>query len=122
MRCTERGLALDGPIGESAVTLTPVPEITAEQENHRFEPLAMGPGFNAVTSRVDPVEPVPVGTYIVKVFRVTGYDPDCDGSLMARLANVDRNGEETGWDPTHLGLTPTTDLVVDHPSELWELK
>jgi len=101
------------------MTLTPVREITAEEENHRFEPLASGPGLNAVTSRRDPVEPVPVGTYIVKVFRVTGYDPDCDGSLMARLANVNRNGEESGWEPTQLGLYPDSTLVVDHPSELW---
>jgi hypothetical protein len=101
------------------MTLRPVPEITAEQENFRTVPLATGPGFSAVTSRRDPVEPVPVGTYIVMCFRVTGYDPNCDGSLMARLEHVDRNGEATGWEPTHLGLYPDTDLVVDHPSELW---
>lgn len=101
------------------MTLTPVPKITAEQENYRYEPLAIGPGFNAVMGRRDPVEPVPVGTYIVKVFRVTGYDPDCDGSLMARLAHVDRHGQDTGWEPTHLGLYPDSNLVVEHPSELW---
>jgi len=100
--------------------MRPVPEITAEQENHRFESLADWPGGTAVMSRRDPVEPVPVGTYIVMVFRVTGYDPDCDGSLMARLEHVDRRGEPTGWEPTHLGMYPDTGLVVDHPSELWD--
>jgi hypothetical protein len=96
-----------------------VPEITAEQENYRLEPLASGPGFTAVMGRRDPVEPVPVGTYIVKVFRVTGYDPDCDGSLMARLAGVDRHGKATGWEQTHLGLDPDSTLIVDTPGDLW---
>jgi hypothetical protein len=99
--------------------MRPVPKITSEQENYRLEPLASGPGFNAMMGRRDPVEPVPVGSYIVQVFRVTGYDPDCDGSLMARLAAVDRGGCETGWEPTHLGLYPDTALVVDSPGELW---
>lgn len=100
--------------------MRPVREITAEEENARTEPLADWPGGTAVMVRRNPVEPEPVGTYVVMVFRVTGYDPDCDGSLMARLAHVDRHGRETGWEPTHLGLYPDTDLVVDHPSELWE--
>lgn len=101
------------------MSLRPVPEITAEQENFRTVPLAEGPGFRAMMIRRDPVEPVPVGTYVVKVFQVTGYDPDCDGSLMARLAAVDRDGEQTGWEPTHLGLYPDSNLIVDHPRELW---
>lgn len=98
------------------MSLKPVPEITAEQENFRTVPV---PGMRAITVRRDPVEPVPVGTYVVKVFRVTGYDPDCDGSLMARLANVDRNGDETGWEAKHLGLYPDAALTVDNPGELW---
>lgn len=102
-------------------SLRPVPEVTAEQENYRLVPLAAGSGFEALMGRRDPVEPVPVGTYVVKVFRVTGYDPDCDGSLMARLEAVDRHGETTGWAPTHLGLYPDTNLVVDDPDELWLL-
>lgn len=99
--------------------LRPVPEITAEQENFRMEPLSPLLSERVVTIRRDPIEPVPVGSYVVKVFRVVGYDPDCDGSLMARLANVDRDGEETGWEPSQLGLDPSLALVVDHPSELW---
>lgn len=98
-----------------------LPEITAEQENHRLVPFASGPGFNAVTSKVDPVEPVPVGTYIAMVFRVTGYDPDCDGSLMGRFEHVDRHGEPTGWEPTHLGLYTDTDVVLDGPGDLHDL-
>jgi hypothetical protein len=100
------------------MTIRRVPEITAEQENRRTVPLASGSGFNMVTSRVDPVEPVPVGTYIAMVFRVTGYDRDCDGSLMARLASVDAEGEETGWETDHHGLYPNCDWVLGGPGDL----
>jgi hypothetical protein len=99
----------------------PVPKITAEQENFRTVPLASGPGFNAVMTQRDPVEPVPIGTYVAMVFRVTGYDPDCDGSLMARLEQVDKGGEPTGWEPTHLGLYPDVDIVLDEPCDLFDL-
>lgn len=95
-----------------------IPEV---EDNARIVPLASGPGFNAVTVKRDSVEPVPVGTYVAMVFRVTGYDPDCDGSLMARLEQVDRHGKTTGWEPTHLELYPDTDVVVDDPDELWRL-
>lgn len=78
-------------------------------------------GFQMHTGRRDPVEPVPVGSYVVMVFRVTGYDPDCDGSLMARLEQVDKEGDATGWSPNQLGLYPDTDLIVDAPGELWNL-
>lgn len=92
--------------------MRPVPDIS-EAENFRMEPIT--------AIRRDPIEPVPVGTYIVKLFRVEGYDQDCDGSLMARLANVDCNGEETGWTPHSLGVGPNDSLVVDDPGELWRL-
>jgi hypothetical protein len=94
-----------------------VPEITAEQENFRLEPI--GPG--AVTIRRDPVEPVPVGSYIVRVFKITAYDPDCDGSLMARLAAVDKHGAETGAEEFGHGLYPDAELVIDDPEELWRI-
>jgi len=103
---------------QSEALIRRVPAITAEQENYRVEPLAEGAGFNAVMGRRDPVEPVPVGTYVAMVFRVTGYDPDCDGSLMARLAAVDADGEESGWEPTQLGLYPACTWVVDAPDAL----
>ena len=95
-----------------------VPEITAEQRNARRVPLASGDGFNASVFKVDPVEPVPVGTYVARVFRVTGYDQDCDGSLMARLESVGADGEPTGWNPTHLGLYPDCAWVLDGPDAL----
>jgi hypothetical protein len=28
------------------------------------------------------------------------------------LEHIDKDGETTGWTPTHLGLYPSTDLVV----------
>jgi hypothetical protein len=86
--------------------------------NERVEPLAAGMGFNAMMVRRDPVEPEPVGTLIAQVFRITGYDQDCDGSLMARLEAVDFNGQPTGWEPTHLGLYPDTAVVLEDPAEL----
>ncbi len=94
------------------------PYITAEQENYRLVPFYDSPGVRGLTPKRDPVEPVPIGTYVVKVFRVTGYDPDCDGSLMARLENVGADGEATGWEVAHLGLYPETTWIVDEPGEL----
>lgn len=95
-----------------------VPDIS-DRENFRIEPIPGWPG--AANIRRDPVEPVPVGTYVAMVFRVTGYDPDCDGSLMARLEHVDDHGEATGWEPRAIGVTPTADVVLDSPAELFEL-
>jgi hypothetical protein len=96
-------------------------EIPAEEENFRLDPVASGPGFDVRMVKRDPVEPVPVGTYIAMVFRVTGYDEDCDGSLMGRFEQVDRNGEPTGWEPDQLGLYPVADVVLDGPSDLHDL-
>jgi hypothetical protein len=96
--------------------LTPVPDI-AHLENPRFETIADG-HFSVL--RVDSVEPVPVGTHVVLVFRVAGYDRDCDGSLMARLERVDRQGETTGWAPARISLGPDSALVVQEPAHLWE--
>jgi hypothetical protein len=91
-----------------------VPDISA-RENFRIEPV---PGLRAMTPRRDPVEPVPVGTYVAMVFRVTGYDQDCDGSLMARLENVDADGKTTGWEESAIGMYPDSTWVVDGPGEL----
>lgn len=92
-----------------------VPEITAGQENLRLEHV---PGLRAVTLRRDPVKPLPAGAYVAMVFRVTGYDRDCDGSLMARLECVDADGEGTGWEPANLGLHPGSAWAVDGPGDL----
>lgn len=103
-----------------------IPEITAEQENYRSVDFMTGgpvvPGVTKmITSKRDGVEPVPVGTYVAMIFEVTGYDPDCDGSLMARFRAVNRHGESTGWEPTHLGLYADTDVVLDSPGDLHDL-
>lgn len=91
-----------------------VPDISS-RENARLEPV---PGLRAVTLRRDPVEPVPVGTIVAHLFRVTGYDPDCDGSLMARLESVNSAGEAGGWEESHLGLYPDAWWIVDEPGDL----
>lgn len=94
-----------------------VPAVSAEQENFRLERLM--PGDDRFSSiRRDPVEPVPQGTIVVKAFRVTGYDQDCDGSLMARIENIDADGEPTGWRETHLGLYSNSTWMVDSISDL----
>lgn len=91
-----------------------IQEISAAEENFRMEPF--GPGMSMI--KRDPVEPVPVGTYVAMVFRVSGYDKDCDGSLMARLEHVNKDGDESGWTPTHLGLSHDSDVALDGPGDL----
>lgn len=89
--------------------MRPVREITAKQENFRI--VGVDPfGFDVI--RRDPIEPEPVGTIILKAFRITGYDPDCDGSLMARLENIDGDGDPTGYFVRRIGVDPSTTLVV----------
>ena len=89
-------------------------EITAEEENFRIEDAGVtkqSSTFGLI--RRDPVETEPIGTIILKPFRITGYDPDCDGSLMARLEGVSLDDlEPTGWDVTNVGLYPSSGFVV----------
>ncbi len=87
--------------------MRPVREITAEEENFRIERRG-----NFEVIKRDSIEPEPVGTIVLIPFRIEGYDRDCDGSLMARLAGIDCEGEETGWTPRSIGLYHNTDLVV----------
>lgn len=94
--------------------MRPVKEITAAEENFRTE-LVSGAAFDVI--KRDPVKPEPEGTIILVPFRITGYDPDCDGSLMARLEAIDKDGEATGWTTNCHGLYPSIDLVVT-PEEL----
>ena len=63
------------------------------EENARLVPI---PGTQANLVMRDPVEPEPVGTVVLLPFRITGYDQDCDGSLMARLKNIKLDGEPSG--------------------------
>ncbi len=62
--------------------------------------------------------PVPVGAIVLVAFRVTGYDRDCDGTLMARLENVDVHGEATEWEENAIGLYPDTAWTIDNLNEL----
>lgn len=90
--------------------MRPVYEVTAEQEGFRLRPIPGAVGCQEIVR--DPVQPEPVGTIVLRAFRVTGYDPDCDGSLMARLASIDRHGDMTGWTPDRIGLYPDSAVVV----------
>lgn len=92
-----------------------VPEITAEHENFRVE---QHPDLYLNRILRDPVEPVPVGTIVALIFRVDGYDQDCDGSLMARLARIDAGGNITGWRAKRIGLHPDDAWVLDGPFAL----
>ena len=88
-------------------------------DNFRLVPVGTdGHGMTYATTRRDFMPPIPVGSYVVTVFRVVGYTPDCDGSAMAQLEQVDMGGEPTGWEAKNIGLYENTDLVIDHPSEL----
>lgn len=97
------------------MTVRPLPE---PDDGARLEPIA---GMNAVTIRRDPVKVVPEGSYVAMVFRVTGYDPDCDGSLMARLQPVNRFGEAIGNERDCQGLYPDTEVVLDEPGDLHDM-
>lgn len=87
--------------------MRPVRKITAEEENFRIELLPRG--FSVI--RREPIEPEPVGAIVLCAFKITGYDRDCDGSLMARLSQIGKDGEETGWSQDSIGLSHDTDLV-----------
>lgn len=84
-------------------------EITSEEENFRLEPFAKG----CASIERDPIKPEPIGTIILIPHKITGYDRDCDGSLMARLRSVPLDDlDDTGWEATNIGLYPDSGLVV----------
>jgi hypothetical protein len=92
--------------------------------NERIEPFLpdVDPtGSRFVTLKRDFVEPVPVGSYVAMVFRVVGYSPDCDGSALAEVEQVNRHGETTGWGANSLGLWEDTDVRLDGPGDLHDL-
>jgi hypothetical protein len=87
--------------------------ITADEENFRVENKATLPNGDTVgVVKRKAVEPEPIGTIVLLAFKITGYDPDCDGSLMARLENIGLDGHVTGLELNCMGIYPTTDLVV----------
>lgn len=90
--------------------MRPVREITPEEENFREAPICPG----MVTFKRDPVEPEPIGTLVLMAFRITGYDQDCDGSLLPRLEQISEDGSATGWDPRGVGINPSSDIVVTY--------
>lgn len=89
--------------------MRPIKEITAKEENFRLEQV---PGACFKSIKRDGVKPEPEGTIVLMAFRIIGYDPDCDGSLMVRLEQIDKEGKTTGYAPTNLGLYSSADLVV----------
>lgn len=93
----------------------PIPRPTAEEENFRLEPLA--PGIGIV--RRDAFMPLPVGTIVAFPARITGYTSDCDGSLMASVEFVDKDGEGGGWEENGIGLYPDSVVWLDEASDLF---
>ncbi len=91
--------------------MRPIRHISAEEENFRLEPM-IGKSSMADIIKRDPVKPEPEGTLVVMAFRVLGYAQDMDGSLMARLEHIDKDGLSTGWEQEYIGLSPETALVV----------
>jgi hypothetical protein len=69
-------------------------DITAEEENFRIENAGGRIGF----IKRDPVEVEPVGTIMLWPMRVVGFDPDCDGSLMARWEVLSLDEIKAGLD------------------------
>jgi len=88
--------------------MRPVREITADEERFRTVPI----GGTCGMIKRDFVKPEPEGTIILMAFRITEYDKDCDGSAMARLEHIDKNGERTGWTESNIGLDPEDALVI----------
>lgn len=93
-----------------------IPQPTPEQENARLEPLA--PGISMV--RRDPFMPLPVGTIVAFAARITGYHSDCDGSLLAVVEFVDKDGEGGGWEEDGIGLDPDSAVWLDQASDLFQ--
>jgi hypothetical protein len=96
------------------MALKRIKEITAEEENFRVE--QHDSGFNVI--RRDSIKPLPEGSLVAKVFRITGYDRDCDGSLMARMESVDKEGGATGWTVKAIGLHPDSTWQMDSPDDI----
>lgn len=94
--------------------MRPIREITAEEENFRIiDANQTIEGYRLGFIRRDSIEAEPIGTIVLLPFRITGYDPDCDRSLMARLEKIGLDDlEATGAELTNIGLYPSTGFVV----------
>lgn len=97
---------------ELIMAIRKIKEITAKEENFRVEQKMV---------KRDSIEPVPVGTLIVEMFRIVGYDKDCDSSLMARLESIDTEGKATGWTANGIGLYPDSTWQIDSPTAIENL-
>ncbi len=64
------------------------------------------------------VAPVPVGILIARIFRVTGWGRDCDGSALAELAEVDVDGQATGWEPFGVSVSSRSSWIVESAADL----
>jgi hypothetical protein len=98
-------------------------KITAEEENFRTEEMFPGnPRFQI--SRRDPIKPEPEGAYVLRAFKITDYNSDCDGSLMWRGCAVDFNNPESEgcWEVSNLGLYEGSSIIVtkEELKELYE--
>ena len=51
-------------------------------------------------------------------FRIVGYSPDSDGSLMAELQSIDRQGDSTGSVVRNVTLYPDVALALRDRAEL----
>lgn len=76
---------------------------------------------NVSFARHEYVEPLPIGTYVIRVFRIVEFVQDADGSAMVNLESVDRHGDHTGWYPGNMGVYEDSTLVVDNPQDLWDI-
>lgn len=88
-------------------------EISTKKENFRLEPLFDTKNNQSSIIKRDPIKSEPEGTIILKAFRIIGYDQDCDGSLMARIENINfTEAESTGWEESGIGLYPESTIVI----------
>lgn len=67
--------------------------------------------------------PAPMGSYVAMVFRVVGYDADSDAERtpLAKLENVDFDGNALGWNPDRLILAEDNAFVLENLDDICEI-
>lgn len=85
-----------------------VRQVKSESQDHQQ--------LNFLSDRNDPE---PVGTYLARFCRITGYIKNWDGTRLAELALVNRHGYAYYVLPDAELLDPNRFVVVTHPSEFW---